>query len=115
MNTNRLTGDKGERKIARMYFFKGYRIIARNFSCRYGELDIVAQKGNTVVIIEVKTRKNDNYAAAKDFVDYNKQSKIRKTADLFLQQNTLCDCTIRFDVAEVYTGNGIVNIIENAF
>ncbi len=115
MNINRLIGDEGERKVARMYFFKGYRIIARNFSCRYGELDIVAQKGNTIVIIEVKTRKNDSYASAKDFVDYNKQSKVRKTADLFLQQNNLSEHTIRFDVAEVYTENRTVNIIENAF
>jgi len=115
MNIKKLIGDKGERKVAKMYQFKGYKIIARNFSCKYGELDIVAQKGDMIVIIEVKTRKNDNYAQAKDFVDYRKQNKLRNTADLFLQQNNLSDKNIRFDVAEVYTDNDTVNIIEDAF
>ena len=94
---------------------KGYKIIARNFSCKYGELDIVAQKGDMIVIIEVKTRKNDNYAQAKEFVDYRKQNRIRNTADLFLQQQGLTDKIIRFDVAEVYTDNDTVNITEDAF
>ena len=50
MNIKRLIGDKGERKVSRLYITKGYKIIARNFSCRYGELDIVAQKGDTVLL-----------------------------------------------------------------
>ena len=115
MNIKRLIGDKGERKVARLYASKGYKIIARNFSCKYGELDIVAQQGNIVVIVEVKTRKNDSFAQAKEFVDYRKQNRLRTTADLFLQQNNLYDNIIRFDVAEVYTENDTVNIIENAF
>lgn len=115
MNIKKLIGDKGERKVAKIYQLKGYKIIARNFSCKYGELDIVAQKGDTIVIIEVKTRKNDNYAQAKEFVDYRKQNRIRNTADLFLQQQGLTDKIIRFDVAEVYTDNDTVNITEDAF
>ena len=115
MNIKRLIGDKGERKVARLYVSKGYKIIARNFSCRYGELDIVAQKGDTVVIVEVKTRKNNNFAYAKDFVDFKKQHRIKNTTDIFLQKYNLTDCVIRFDVAEVYTENKSINIIENAF
>ncbi|MBP1550945.1 MAG: YraN family protein [Oscillospiraceae bacterium] len=115
MNIKKLIGDRGERKVAKIYQFKGYKIIARNFSCKFGELDIVAQKGDMIVIIEVKTRKNDNYAQAKEFVDYRKQNRIRNTADLFLQQNNLSEYIIRFDVAEVYTDSNTVNIIENAF
>ena len=115
MNIKKLIGDKGERKVAILYVTKGYKILARNFSCKYGELDIVAQKGKTVVIIEVKTRKNDSFAQAKEFVDFRKQNKIRSTADLFLQKNNLTDYIIRFDVAEVYTENNTVNIIEDAF
>ena len=115
MNIKRLIGDKGERKVARLYVTKGYKIIARNFFCKYGELDIVVQKGDTVVIVEVKTRKNNNYADAKDFVDFKKQNRIIKTTDIFLQKHNLTDCVIRFDVAEVYTENNNINIIENAF
>lgn len=115
MNINKITGDKGERRVTIKYIIKGYKIIARNFSCRYGELDIVAQRGHTVAIVEVKTRKNANYANAGDFVDLRKQDKLRKTADIFLQKNSLCDYTVRFDVAEVYTESNTINIIENAF
>lgn len=115
MNIKKLIGDKGERKVANLYRLKGYRIISRNFSCKYGELDIVAQKGDTVVIIEVKTRKNANYAQAKEFVDFRKQQKIKAATDIFLQQNNLSEKYIRFDVAEVYTENNTVNIIEDAF
>ena len=115
MNIKKLIGDRGERKVAKIYQRKGYKIIARNFSCKFGELDIVAQKGDMIVIIEVKTRKNDKYAQAKEFVDYRKQNRIRNTADLFLQQQGLTDKIIRFDVAEVYTDNDTVNITEDAF
>ena len=115
MNIKKLIGDSGERKVARLYIANGYKIIARNFSCKYGELDIVARKKDVIVIIEVKTRNNCNYANARDFVDYYKQKRIRNTADLFLQKNNLSEYIIRFDVAEVYTDNNTVNIIENAF
>lgn len=115
MNIKKIIGNMGEDKIAWNYRVKGYKIISRNFSCKYGELDIVAQKGNTIAIVEVKTRKNANFAHAKDYVDYKKQAKIKNTADIFLQKNNLTEYNVRFDVAEVYTDNKTTNIIENAF
>ncbi|MBR2504190.1 MAG: YraN family protein [Oscillospiraceae bacterium] len=115
MNLKKLIGDKGENLIAKHYRRNGYKIISRNFSCRFGELDIVAQKGNTVAVIEVKTRKNSDFALAKEFVDYKKQNCIKNTAMLFLQKNNLMDCNIRFDVAEVYTEDNSINITEAAF
>ena len=115
MNIKKIIGNMGEDKIAWNYRVKGYKIIARNFSCKYGELDIVAQKGNTIAIVEVKTRKNANFAYAKDYVDYKKQARIKRATDIFLQLNKLTEYNIRFDVAEVYTENKATNIIENAF
>ena len=115
MNVRKIIGDKGESKVVWKYRFKGYKIIARNFSCRYGELDIVAQKGDTIAVIEVKTRKNSDFAHAKEFVDYKKQNRIKNTANIFLQKNKLTEYNIRFDVAEVYTESNTINIIENAF
>ena len=115
MNVNRIIGDMGEEKVVWHYRLKGYKIIARNFSCRYGELDIVAQKGDTIIVIEVKTRKNASFAQAKEFVDYHKQNKIKNTTNIFLQKNNLTEYNIRFDVAEVYTESSKINIIENAF
>ena len=55
MNIKKVIGDIGEEKVAWKYRLKGYKILARNFTCRYGELDIVALDGLTVVFIEVKT------------------------------------------------------------
>lgn len=115
MNIKRLIGDKGERKAANTYRLKGYRIIARNFSCRYGEIDIIAQKGNEIVFVEVKTRKNANFAAAREFVDFHKQQRIKNTAEIFIAQHKLTESYIRFDVAEIYTESNTCNIIENAF
>jgi len=115
MNIKKVIGNTGEEKVVWKYRLKGYRILARNFSCRYGELDIIAQKGDTIAVIEVKTRKNDKFAQAKEFVDYRKQEKIKNTTNIFLQKNKLTDYNIRFDVAEVYTESNTVNIIENAF
>lgn len=112
---SKITGNKGERKAAREYTKRGYKIVARNFSCRFGELDIVAQKHNTIVIAEVKTRKNANFAHAREFVDIHKQKRIINASKLFLQQNNLMDYIIRFDVVEVYTDTDKINIIENAF
>ena len=115
MNITKIIGDFGENKTAGLYKSKGYTILVRNFKCRLGELDIVAQKGDTVAVIEVKTRKNADFAQAREFVNYNKQSKIKAAAKLFLQQNDLLEKFIRFDVAEVYTENKEINIIEDAF
>ena len=115
MNIKKLIGDKGERKVANRYRLKGYSIIARNFSCKLGELDIVAQKGNTIVIVEVKTRKNADFAQARESVDYRKQSRIKNTTNIFLQNNKFTEYNIRFDVAEVYTESSTMHIIENAF
>lgn len=115
MNLKKVIGDKGERKAANRYRLKGYRIIARNFCCRFGELDIVAQKGDTIAVVEVKTRKNADFANAQEFVDFHKQNRIKAAADIFIQKNRLYDKTIRFDIAEVYTQSNTINIIENAF
>ena len=115
MNIRKIIGDKGEEKVVWKYRLKGYKILSRNFSCRYGELDIVAQKGDIIAVIEVKTRKNAKFANACEFVDFRKQEKIKNTTNIFLQKNKLTEYNIRFDVAEVYTESNTVNIIEAAF
>ena len=115
MNIKKIIGNIGEEKVAWKYRIKGYKILARNFSCRYGELDIVAQKADTVVIVEVKTRKNADFAQAMEFVDYRKQNRIKNTTNIYLQKNNLTEYNIRFDIAEVYTESNTINIIENAF
>lgn len=111
----KLIGDRGENIACREYRKRGYKILSRNFSCKFGELDIVACKNNIIVIAEVKTRKNADFAQAREFVDYKKQNRIKTTAKIFLHKNNLSDSNIRFDVVEVYTDSRTVNIIENAY
>lgn len=112
-------GAFGERKAADYLRREGYKIVDTNYSCRLGEIDIVATKDGYVVFVEVKLRKNADFAEAKEFVTYSKQQRIIKTAQLWLAVNK-CLLQPRFDVIEVYAPGGTsgsvrVNHIENAF
>ena len=77
-------GAWGEEQAARYLRLHGYSILERNFSCRAGELDIVAKKGKFLVFVEVKTRKNAEFAEAREFVTYAKQQRIFAAAQLYL-------------------------------
>ena len=84
MNNRRELGDWGEEKAARYLRRKGYRILDRNFSCRQGEIDIIAEKSGVVAFVEVKLRKNADFAQAREFVTARKQARILAAARLWL-------------------------------
>lgn len=112
-------GKFGEDKAADYLKKNGYKIIRRNYSCRGGEIDIIAENETCLVFAEVKLRKNDLHGEAREFVDRRKQQKIIRTAALFLAEYDT-DKQPRFDVIEVYAPQGIfspVRIIhlEDAF
>ncbi len=112
-------GKFGEDKAAEYLEKNGYSIIRRNFSCRFGEIDIIAENAGYLVFAEVKLRKNDRYGEAKEFVNYTKQQKIIKTASLFLTKYET-EKQPRFDVIEIYAPHGestpvTINHIEDAF
>ena len=113
MNTT-LTGREGEAKAAEYLRKKRYDIIGANYRCRFGELDLIAKKGELVIFVEVKLRKNDRFGAAADAVTVSKQDKLRKAAASWLASHD-CDAPTRFDVIEIYTDTGRINHIENAF
>lgn len=113
----KLIGRRGESAAADYLKKKRYRIIGMNYSCRLGEIDLIAENRQYVVFVEVKTRKSDAFAQAREFVTPAKQERLRATAQLWLQQNPT-DKQPRFDVIEVYGEEGAVrriNHIENAF
>ncbi|MCL2084839.1 MAG: YraN family protein [Oscillospiraceae bacterium] len=91
----------------------GYEVLARNYRSRYGELDIIARDGEWVVFVEVKTRKDDSFAAAASAVTPSKREKMRKTASLWLKY-IKSEAPARFDVIEVYA-EGRINHIPHAF
>ena len=119
-NENKLAGSWGEDLAAEFLKKKGWRIVGRNYSCRMGEIDIIARKGRYIVFAEVKLRKSDRFAKAMEFVTEAKQRRIITAAELWLQANPI-KAQPRFDVVEVYAPEGIrtkkpeINHIEDAF
>ena len=112
-------GRFGEERAARWLRRHGYRIVETNFSCRSGEIDLIARKGSYIVVVEVKLRKNADFAAAREFVTAAKRQRIRTTAALWLSQHET-ELQPRFDVIEIYSPQGAegritLNHIENAF
>lgn len=97
---------------------KGYSVLARNFRVRQGELDIVASKGRYLVFVEVKTRKNDHFAAAREFITPTKQRRLICAAEYWCLKHP-SDLQPRFDAIEVYGEEGCahprVEHLENIF
>lgn len=119
MNT-KLTGRWGEEAAANYLKKKKYRIVGLNYSCRLGEIDIIAENHDYIIFAEVKLRKSGDFAEAREFVTRPKQQKIIKTASIWLANNET-EKQPRFDVIEVYAPEGTlsrglkINHIENAF
>jgi len=113
-------GSFGERRAAAYLRRKGFKIVQMNYKCRAGEIDIIAQDKDYIVFAEVKLRKNSDFAEAREFVNYSKQQRIIKTAQLWLCEHEECRLQPRFDVLEIYAPAGslgaiTINHLENAF
>ena len=97
----------------------GYRILDKNFSCKCGEIDLIAIYKGYVCFIEVKTRYGINFGFPAEAVTYSKQRKIYKTAQVYISLKNIFDFNFRFDVIEVLLNgndnNFLVNHIEDAF
>jgi putative endonuclease len=106
MGRNNIAGAWGERVAADYLAKKRYKLVAANYRCRFGEVDLIVQNRTHLVFVEVKLRKNASFAAAREYVDLRKQEKIRTTAALYLSQNPT-KLQPRFDVIEVYAPEGI--------
>ena len=97
-----------------------YKIVGRNFSCRSGEIDIIAQRGRYIVFVEVKLRKDARFAEAREFVTAAKQRRIITAAELWMAKSRT-ELQPRFDVIEVYAPEGIqtkkleIHHIEDAY
>ena len=116
----RIIGDKGEDAAARFLEKNGYTIIARNFSCRLGEIDIIAviPEKKHISFVEVKTRKNTDFGLPCEFVRKDKQLRLKRTAEVFLIRNPYYrSFELSMDVFEVLNmGEALyVRYINNAF
>ena len=82
---------------------KGYKILARHWTHRIGELDIVTGKDGRIVFVEVKTRTNSRFGSPEDGIGWSKQEKLRRTADVYMLQYHLYDMPYQIDsVAVMY-------------
>lgn len=112
MNT-RLLGGEGE-KQAVLYLKKNhYRIVETNYSCRFGEIDIVAKKDKLLVFVEVKSRADDSFGTPAQSVTPRKQQRIIIAAKNYIAERTVTDTQMRFDVIEI--SDKKVNHIPDAF
>ncbi len=108
--------------LARKYLRKaGFKILARNYACAYGEIDLVAfrPREELIVFVEVKTRRSSRYTQPYSAVNANKQRKLRKAAEHYLTAKAAArDVSYRFDVVSITAGpKGPPHVkhIENAF
>ena len=106
MATPNLLGPWGEALAAEYLKKKRYRIVACNYKCRFGEIDLIAQTRKEIVFVEVKLRKSGEYVQAREYVGWLKQNRIRTTAELWLQANPT-ELQPRFDVIEIYAPQGV--------
>ena len=113
-------GDWGEALAAEYLEARGCRIVEKEWRCRFGEIDLIAEKDGMLLFVEVKLRSNLRYGMPREYVTAKKQEKLRAAALLYLSMHGL-DVPTRFDVAEVYTDahhsarSTRIEYIENAF
>lgn len=93
----------------------GYNILECNWRCRRGEIDIVANDGQTLVFIEVKTRRTESCGDGFAAVDARKQERLRLLAQHYIHQTGFTARSYRFDVASVDGHTGSVTVIKDAF
>jgi putative endonuclease len=111
-------GRAGEAQAARFLEAQGYVLLARNWRIREGELDIVAQEGDTLAFVEVKTRRTHTHGAGEESIDARKQQRLAQLAERFLAAHpelTFRQC--RFDVVVIdYTQRPAqIRLYRNAF
>ena len=115
---SRISGNTGESFASEYLQKKGYKIIARNFYSRYGEIDLIAQKNeDTICFVEVKTRREGSMTSGEEAVTLSKQRKIIKTALIWLQAES-CNMQPSFDICVVITKGGVpisCELLEAAF
>jgi putative endonuclease len=99
-------GRTGERLAAERLEECGYRILERNFRCRYGEIDIVAEEDQELVFVEVKTRRGDRYGLPEEAVTARKQRTIMQVAAYYLDQHESGHRLWRIDVVAVQLSVG---------
>jgi len=108
----------GEAAALARYRDAGYRLVARNWRCRLGEIDLIVTRGDVVVFCEVKARRGGAFGSPHEAVGWKKRQKLRTLGEAFLAATGSVPWNIRFDVASVTmdaSGHPAVHLFEQAF
>ena len=112
-------GERGERQAARYLRRQGYKILFMRHRQRYGEFDVLAVEGKTIVFVEVKTRRSEDQGRPAEAVDTHRQARLTRAALAFLKSHHLLEYASRFDVVEVIWPDNrrrpTIRQIKNAF
>lgn len=106
-------GRLGERLAADLLETRGYRLLERNFRCRYGEIDLVAEEGQDLVFVEVKTRRGTLCGRPEEAITSRKARKLQEVACYYLDEHQVPDCSWRIDVVAVqFSASGMLEEIR---
>ena len=110
-------GTRGEALAVDFLKKKGYRILTRNYRYGHGEIDIIAERENELIFIEVKARWSDEFGDPEEAINLRKRGLLRRTAEGYLQENDITDQCCRFDVVAIKYEGGrpVIRHLENAF
>ncbi|NLI60172.1 MAG: YraN family protein [Clostridiales bacterium] len=117
MNRKKL-GSWGEEQARKYLENQGFLILDNNYRCKLGEIDLIAMDGDSLVFIEVKTRRSTAYGFPMEAVGKRKQSKYIQMASIYIKEKAMAQVPFRFDVIEIMAkgqGQWDINHIPNAF
>lgn len=95
---NQYKGKHGERIAARYLEKRGFTILRHNWTCRWGELDLIAEKDSRIIVVEVKYRESVRYGRAHEALDFYKLKHLYRTIQLYLLQHKMTDVVWQLDL-----------------
>ncbi len=108
----------GETAALERYRSRGFDLVAKNWRCPAGEIDLIVECAGLLVFCEVKTRRGSEFGGGYEAVTHSKQRKLRQLAEIFLREHRSRSASVRFDVASVHVAPGSrvsVELFEDAF
>ena len=111
-------GERGERQASRYLKKRGYKIVEKDFKCKFGQIDLIAKDHEALCFIEVKCRSTESFGQPQDAITYTKQNRIKKISEYYMLKKKLANVQVRYDVVAIYepkSGTREINLIKNAF
>lgn len=115
MTNKRLLGQRGEEIACNALEKGGYRILEKNFRCKQGEIDIIAEEKGVICFVEVKSRFSEGFGLPEEAVTVWKQKKLLTAAVIYLERKKIKSQDMRFDIVSVDLRSEKARILKNAF